>query len=217
MNDQCMITDSHGHTHGNSPMFIGKCFSWSAVIVGALVAVGLSFLLNLFSIALSLSAFDVTPEGDTAFAVGGFLGLVIGAIVAMFVAGWVAGYLARPYCVKRNLGELYGFAAWCVSLIITIFLTAHVVEFVSNTSSVVRPATNITMTSNERALMVTQETRANSTATRATANTEKTTNALGMVAFVTFFLFFIGALSSSFGGRCGMSCRRKDMAEGSCK
>jgi hypothetical protein len=68
------------------------------------VGVGLSFLLNLFSIAIGLSLVTTSKEGIASLAIGGFLGLVISAIAAMFVAGTTSGYLGRSCCAKRNLG-----------------------------------------------------------------------------------------------------------------
>ena len=89
--------------------------SWTALLVAAFVAVGLSFLLNLFSIAIGLGAITITSTGETKLAAGGVISLTLGSIIVMFTSGWVAGYLGQTNCPKRNQGILYGFASWCVA------------------------------------------------------------------------------------------------------
>src|SRR5436305_611289 len=100
INKDANIQDTHGGT-------LFKSICWTAIFVGALVAVGLGFLLNLFSMAIGLSAVS-NSNGTMAVAIGGFIGLIIGVIVAMVVSGYVAGFLGRLHSQKRNLGILYG-------------------------------------------------------------------------------------------------------------
>src|ERR1700722_7871136 len=94
-----------------------KCLSWKPIFAGALTAIGLSFLLNLFSVAIGLTAYTTSSEGVETMAFGGLLGTAIGVIAAMFAAGWVSGYLGQRYCVQRHVGCMYGFLTWCVALI----------------------------------------------------------------------------------------------------
>jgi pheromone shutdown protein TraB len=82
-----------------------KCISWTSIVVGALIALGLTFLLNLFSTAIGLSAYKLSG-GSSLFAIGGFLGFAIGIVATMFAAGWLAGYLGRSYCYNKNLGSM---------------------------------------------------------------------------------------------------------------
>ena len=120
-----MINEQGAHLHCH-----WKRLSWTAVIVGALVGVGLTFLLALFSAAIGLSAFSMDSTGATTLAVGGFIGVVIGILVSMFLAGWVAGYLGRPYAMGRNLGVLYGFTAWCLALLLTASFAGPIGRYV---------------------------------------------------------------------------------------
>lgn len=183
-----------------------KCVSWSAIILGALVGVGLSFLINLFGLAIGLTAF-VTKDDTTSLAIGGFVGLIIGGVAAMFVAGWVSGYLARPACPKRHLGELYGFATWCLTLVFSIWLATGISDFVNRANYTVNPHGQSVMTTvNPNAPSAT--TAAGGTeGSQVTVNTANTVNPISVSIFATFFLFFIGALASAFGGRCGMRSR----------
>jgi hypothetical protein len=40
-----------------------KCIAWKPIIAGALVAIGFTFLLNIFSVAIGLTAFTTNSEG----------------------------------------------------------------------------------------------------------------------------------------------------------
>lgn len=70
------------------------CMCWTAVIAGALVGLGIGFLLNLFGAAIGLSAYKMN-QSEAVLAIGGVIGLLIGVIVAMGASGFVAGYLGR--------------------------------------------------------------------------------------------------------------------------
>lgn len=193
----------HEHAHCHH-----KHFSWTAVIVGAFVGIGLSFLLNLFSIAINLSLVSTTKEGMVTLAVGGFIGILIGAIVAMFVAGFTAGYLGRPYTVK-NLGPLYGFTAWCLALILTALLTSHMGRYVTAYSNFASNPSEIIVTDNNSPAGMMPMNMVNPNNGMPVMNAQKSINSLGMGTFLIFILFFIGALASCFGGHYGMACREK--------
>lgn len=189
-----------------------KSFSWSAIFAGAFVGIGLTFLLNLFCVSIGLSIVKTSTEGVTALAVGSFIGLLISIIVAMFAAGMTAGYLARPFCFKRNLGILYGFIAWCLALILGVILATHMTRYVTSYTEYVnnRPAV-VSVVNNDvsPAVSVAAKTKAKTNQSDVTVNAQKAVNNLGYSAFVVFVLFFVGALSSCFGGHCGMLCKCK--------
>lgn len=201
-----------------------KRISWTAILAGAFVGIGASFLLNLFCVGIGLSAFTATEDGVIGLAIGGFIGLVISAFISMFAAGWVAGFIARPISSHHHLGELYGFITWSVALVLTVLMAAHVGKFVSNFSDtlvVARPhvAAVVDVTTRDTAPIVSKSTATNPSTgeqtTHATVNAEKATNAVGTTAFATFFLFFIGAIASCFGGAIAMRCG-KCRTEGGC-
>lgn len=205
-NDQFRPMEPHMHEH--SHMNRG-CVSWTAIFIGALVAVGIVFLLNLFNMGIGLAAFTASPNGMMVLAIGGLLGLIIGTIIAMFVAGWVAGhiagYLTHYHPFNRHLGVLHGFAAWSVALIISVVLIASHVNLVTYGSQFFynnTPVTQSVPVANSESGTVATQTVAN--APVVSTNTERTnTNVLAMGAFTTFIIFFLGALASCFGGYCG--------------
>lgn len=176
--------------------------SWKAIFAGALVSIGLSFLLNLFSVAIGLTAFHV-DAGTTTIAIGGFIGVAIGVFAAMFTSGMVAGYLGRSHCPKRHLGSLYGFLAWCVALILTTFIAAHIASYVDAYNNFI---TNPKVTVNTEMV---KKTEANGS-TEIMIDNQKAEKGLAIGAFAIFVLFFLGAFSSCIGGHYGMTCRCKN-------
>lgn len=218
MTNEHKVTDpvhTH-HTHMDEPM-IGRYpawrrISWSAIFVGALVGVGLGFLLNLFGLAIGLTAFSVNSDtGATAVAIGGLIGMLIGIIASMLAAGYTAGYLGRHYCPKKNVGVIYGFATWTLALLLSAIVTAHMGNYVASyTSNMARTgvaAKNDTMATAANTLTPTntQAGAANKTNTVAASP-----ESLAASAFIVFVLFFLGALACCFGAVWGMNCRRDD-------
>lgn len=196
-----------------------KCISWSAIITGAFVAIGLGFLMNLFGIAIGLSAFKTSPEGVKTLAIGGYFGLLIGTVVIMFAAGWVSGYLGRGNCLNRDMGALYGFTTWSLTLIMTVLLASQLSQFTISNSSLDYPSRyaqyNISGTRNSEAPIATQSTHSDThapTNTTIVVNEEKAAHLLGLSLLLTFALFIAGALASCFGGYFGLGrCKKEEM------
>lgn len=180
-----------------------RCVSWTPIFIGAIVGVGLAFLLNLFGIGIGLSAFTTSANVNT-FAIGGFLGLAFGTIVASFVSGWVAGFLGKPY--RYNFGVLYGFSAWCVALILLIILSGPTVHFVTHLTQYVTN-NSVVLGTNEMGMNPVQPVQNNTATPAATPENSKD---LAKVTFAIFALMFLGAISSCFGGHFGVMRRRKD-------
>lgn len=195
----------------NESKYTGKCFCWSAIVAGAFVGLGLSFLLNLFGVAIGLSAFSTSTEGLKAFAIGGFLGLVLVTIISMYFAGMVTGYLARPFCFRRHLATVYGFTTWSLMLGVSMILASHAGNYVTYTTKQISSPTVVKFTSDQNAPMA-ADTSTSST-DQTTVNTEKATNVLGTAAFITFFLFFLGAIFACLGTHHGLCCKREDGVE----
>lgn len=182
-----------------------KTIALEAVFTGAVIMIGLNFLLFLLTLGLDISIYPVSTNGKIAFALGSFLFLAIATIIIMFVGGWVAGYLGRPYTKKRNTGEIYGFSAWALALIITIVLTSQSTQFITNSSYVINRDIPI------RAMAVIKNTAMENAAVGTSANLEKTdAQTLMQISFAMFFLAAIGGLSAAFGGRAGMQYKRKE-------
>lgn len=197
-----------------------KCMSWGGIFAGALVAIGLSFLLNSFGVAIGLSAFKVSADGALVFAIGGCIGIVIGTIVVMFLAGWVAGHLNRTYCYKKCHGALYGFITWCLALIFMVMLAGNTTEFISTSIK--------SMTNNHPEIVELVSTdisevkggnakeKADKIINQEIKADEKTMQTLSLVVFLTFGLFLLGALASAFGGYCGVGCRNECKNQSCC-
>jgi hypothetical protein len=195
-----------------------SCISWSAIIFGAFVAIGLSFLLNAFGTAIGLTTFNISADNITTVAIGGYVAMLVGGIIAMFFAGWVTGYLNRRHCADNRIGSLAGFIAWCLALIIAAMLAGHIGQLFNlnfTTPANVRmssvsnsPASVVATTTDNRT--VDHNTKAADN--RTVVSEEKAIRDIGKALFLTFLLFFAGAVASAIGGYYGMTtcCRDEE-------
>jgi hypothetical protein len=172
-------------------MCCGRKVSWTAIFAGAFVGIGLNCLLNLFSIAISLSAFNVTQ--GSILMIGGVIGIAIEVIVAMFLAGLTAGYLGRFYAGHHQLGILYGFLTWSVTLILISLVLLPIGRYVGMYASfIINP---VMMSGTPQSLM--------------SANAQTAAMpAIGIFAFIVFILFALGAISSCVGAHFGLSWKQ---------
>ncbi len=201
---------------------------WTAVIAGALVGFGISFLLNLFGAAIGLSAYTMN-QNDAVLAIGGVIGLLIGVIVAMATAGFVAGYLGRFHHCYCHGGVVYGFVTWCLALIFSALLVVPAIHYVgfyadnvnsaliaseySNASAgangQIAPGANATNpVTNPAVNRQTASTPANSMGNNGQASTHQPIKYPAWTSWILFILFFVGALSSCIGACYGMRCRK---------
>lgn len=195
-----------------------KHISWTAIFVGALTAVGLGFLLNLFGIAIGLSAIKSINDGSSAIAIGGLLGIIIGIVASMFAAGYATGYLARLHCPEHHhhLGILYGFTTWVVALILSAAVIGHFSHYVATYTNTLSHSviTTPTPTTNPDNTVVatTQSTTPAQDVNKTIAKIDASSTAtLASGSFVVFVLFFIGAFFTCVGACCGMGCCRKHL------
>lgn len=196
MTTKVNVIDDHNHMHCPNRI------SWSAIIVGAFVGMGLGFLLNLFGVTIGLSAFSMSDQGAASLAIGGMLGLIISTIVSMFFGGLAAGYLGRLYVPKRNLGTVYGFTTWSVMIILTAIVTTHVGDYVNNYSTSITKNSVTIITAQPSTAKATKEEQKASNVTP-----KELTGGIAAGTFIVFALFFLGAFSSCVGAHYGMSCR----------
>lgn len=190
-----------------------KRISWSAIFMGALVALGLSFLLNLFGLAIGLSAFNLHKTDQEAIAIGGLLGMFVGIIATMLAAGYTAGYLGRLFCPQRNLGILYGFSTWTLSLILGAIITLPLANFAHHAaygaSPIALESTNSTATNNQ-ASAATNSTPTAQNTNQQTQNVKAPASTLAWSGFGIFLMFFLGALFCCIGAHWGMHCERDE-------
>ncbi|STY28851.1 Uncharacterised protein [Legionella wadsworthii] len=179
---------------------------WAAIIAGAFVGVGLTFLLNMYSIAIGLSAYSSSPNGATAFTIGGFLGLLIGVIVSMGAAGFIAGYLGRFYNCYCHGGVVYGFITWSLALMLNVLLIMPMTHYVSFYQENLNPALTPTQVS-AADLNVAVTSQQNAPAPK---NENANPKHLAAGGWVLFILFFLGAISSCIGAVYGMRCKKEE-------
>lgn len=210
VHEKVVVTDPVHHCH-----YPYKRISWTAIFIGALVALGLSFLLIHFGLSIGLSAYTYADNKET-IALGGMLGTFIGVIAAMVVAGYAAGYLGRPYSPLKNLGILYGFATWTMALLLgavllgTVgdnFLVTHNADKSQVTVTAKQaPDANPNATANTNA----PATASSETPAQASVNVQASPNTFVLANFCLFLWFFVSAFAACLGGLWGMSCKRED-------
>ncbi len=203
MSIQVHLDDQHDH-------HCHKRISWTAILTGALVGVGLSFLLNLFGVAIGLSAFSMSEQGAASLAIGGLLGLVLSTIIAMYFAGFASGYVGRLYVPKRNMGTLYGFTTWSVAVILTALLTTHVGSYVDTYSTTVTQNSVMVTPSKAMPAKAAHASDAEDHQKMIAVTPREATSGIAIGAFIVFALFFVGALASCVGAHHGMSCKDKE-------
>ncbi|MDR3441933.1 MAG: hypothetical protein P4L65_02835 [Legionella sp.] len=175
---------------------------WSAILAGALVGIGLAFLLNLFAVAIGLSAYKAAPDGSNAIAIGGVLGILIGIIATMGTAGLVAGYLGRFNHNHCHGGAIYGFITWTLALVLSAILIIPFVNYSSHYEKNLSPTvTNVDI--NPATTTVSEQPKEN--VTPVTVQTKH----LVWSGWILFVSFFIGAFSSCVGACYGMRCRHE--------
>lgn len=178
-------------------------FSWTAVIAGALVAIGLGILFNVFGLAIGLSATNLSDTGQTTLAIGGFIGLLITIIVSMLAAGYTTGFLSRHSNALPKFGILYGFSTWVMFIILAAILTTPVSNYLS-VQYKLTPSTNITKSITER--VQTEVVSANSVKESDTVISESAKNA-AWTTFLIFIMLFFSALSTCLGTIFGLGCK----------
>jgi hypothetical protein len=191
-------------------------FSWAAIFVGALVGVGLGFLLNLFSMAIGLSAYSATSDGASVIALGGLIGVLIGVIASMGAAGFVTGHIARFHHHYCGGGVVYGFVTWSVALMLSAILLMPLSHYVAFSEDNLNPsAMKMEVASSHKATVKSTSTAVEKNKMMNAASKQVTPTDLAWSGWVIFALFFVGALSSCIGACCGMGCK-KDMEDQRC-
>jgi ABC-type multidrug transport system fused ATPase/permease subunit len=203
-----------GYDKGFSVMRI----SWSAVISGALVAIGLSFLLNIFTISIGLTAYTNSPDGNKVLVIGGYIGIVLCAMVSMFISGWVSGFLGHykfnlRECFNIKISILHGFSSWCISLILSICLMANVDQFFySKEHSLYHNEMIDKLTRDnfeKNGTLKKDSSSPDNFDFRGKNETKIESKNIGKSLFLTFILFFVGAVMSAYGACVGMCSQRR--------
>lgn len=207
INQDKIVTEPH--YSGFHPL---KRITWNAIFVGAIIGVGLTFLLNLFGLSIGLTAYTLNEEGSIVLMVGGFVGIMIGIIASMMAAGYTAGYLGHFFCPQRNLSIVYGFTTWSVALLFCAVVTSQMSNYITSYSNAISHSIFV-VSHDEQNEAATLEVKTKTTNTADHKKSIKVTAAsstLAGLAFSVFTLFFIGAISSCIGAYWGMSCKQKD-------
>jgi hypothetical protein len=172
--------------------------TWTAIIIGTLVALGIGFLFSLFNVGIGLYSFTMDPQMLGNIAIVGYIWLIISGIITLFIAGWVAGRIGSFSHLKRKFGILFGFSTWTLALIVTLAMTSHINSLVPSRVHIVSPPA------------ATSGMIQTVSGPNITVNTEKVTNTIGKITLATFVLFLLSAIASCVGGYVGMRVHPED-------
>ncbi|MBI2792851.1 MAG: hypothetical protein HYX61_12920 [Gammaproteobacteria bacterium] len=190
-----------------------KCFSWKAVLVGAVVAFGLIFLFNLLTIGGGLAAYTRTEKGLETLVTITYLWTVVGSFLMLFIAGLVTSMiLSHGQNTHAGHHILHGFVTWVLYILISIIFLSHLNE----TSIATVPQNFMSMSVTSDSVKVTataQEAERNNATTSSSAEKlaeQKQAHKLGLATLASFFIFLVEAIACCFGAHVGIeTCRRK--------
>ncbi len=191
----------------------GKIISWNAILIGALVALGLTFLFNLLTVAIGLTLFTKDPSGQMILTFAGFAWILIGGYVILFLAGWAAGRIvSHRHSLHGANGALHGFLAWTAYLLISLFALSHMAA--DSAAVLLRTVAVNTQTQNEITLSSPNVSNNDVANTRAESRAEsreevKKINKSGLATFATFFIFLVGAIGCCVGASYGIRESRR--------
>jgi hypothetical protein len=187
----------------------GKYISWQAILGGSLVALGLTFLFNLLTIAIGLSLFTQNTTGKMALTFGGFAWILIGIYIILFLSGWVTGRIVNHrHSLHGANGFLHGFLTWTLYLIISLFALSHMASD-SAAALLKTTAVNTEIDSNESVQAGTENTGDSSSVKAQSAQETKSVHKRGITTFSTFFIFLVGAIGCCVGAGYGIRESRK--------
>jgi hypothetical protein len=102
---------------------VGPRISWGAVFAGALVALAIGAMLNLWGVALGASALDPydMSRGDMkGLAAAGGLWLAISGAIGLFVGAWLAARAHGEWNIRA--GGFHSLAVWAVAFAIALVI-----------------------------------------------------------------------------------------------
>jgi hypothetical protein len=96
--------------------------NWSAIIGGAIAAMGIHILVSALGVGAGLGMFSPTSADNpaTTFSIGSAITWTICALIALAVGGFLAGRFSH----SLHAGFVHGVLVWCLTLIITAGLVS---------------------------------------------------------------------------------------------
>lgn len=105
---------------------------WGAIFAGALLAVAVSFALNLLGIGIGFSSINPLTESRpfSGLGTGAIIWYVVSTLIALFAGGYVAGRLSG--FPKKSTAGLHGLVSWALFTIISLYLLNSAVGSIFN-------------------------------------------------------------------------------------
>ena len=122
---------------------------WGAIIAGTLIAVAMSFALNLLGVGIGLSTINPQTEVHpfAGIGTGAIIWYVVSSLLALFTGGYVAGRLAG--FPKDTTAGLHGVLTWALFTLLSLYVlnsaVGRVFNVVGSTISTVASAAGTTV------------------------------------------------------------------------
>lgn len=95
---------------------------WGAIFAGALIAVAVSFALNLLGLGIGLGSINPTTEARpfSGLGTGTLIWYIIANLIALFAGGYVAGRMSG--FPKKSTAGLHGLLSWALFTFLSLFI-----------------------------------------------------------------------------------------------
>ncbi len=117
---------------------INNAINGKAVIMGLIITLAITAILNLFGLGSGLVAFGYDASGMH-LGVVGFAWLLISSALATFFGAWTSAYFSDPGESARTTGIVHGIGIWAATSLATFIIASTAVgAIVSGTGTVVK-------------------------------------------------------------------------------
>lgn len=197
-----------------------KPLSWSAIVGGTVMALGIQLVLTLFGVGIGMAMVNpvTDPDPTNGISTGAIAWLIVSGIISFGVGGWVAGHMSGV--LRTGSGVLHGFSAWALAAVLGVALTTMAGSPILGGAAAGVGAANGTSGSYSNPAGVTTSTLADGTVrfsdaygktmteAEVRAAADETRRAVAQVSLWTGLAFLLSMVASGIGGRLGRSSPR---------
>lgn len=167
------------------------CIPWGAIIIGAIISVSYTTLLNMLGIGLGLIIFDPERFNMVKLGHGAIAWMTLSGIISMMAGGYLVGKFSNTNCKLKRC--CYGIAAWALAMSFTVM--------VATTASGLFMGGAINITRGSVYVVEQQYAAANAASNNQSnvldtnTNIKKSANNIGKASVMMFLAFFLSAIA----------------------
>lgn len=123
---------------------VGQAINGKAVVMGLIITLAITAILNLLGLGSGLVALGYDASG-THLGVVGFAWILVSSALATFFGAWISAYFSEPGESARTTGIVHGIGIWAATSLATFIIASTAVgTLVSGTGTVVKNVVNAT-------------------------------------------------------------------------